>query len=379
MRKLIVLLVLLAALPIVGTAQAASGPSSTLQLSASRVLYGNHVTLTGKISNHRSGQHVGILIRPYGGTLRTAVATTRKGGFWSYRSTPTKTTTYRAYIGSNTSRALAVGVQPLVSIDELGNGRISTRVDGARSFRGGEVALQRRQSNGVWETVLKVALGPNSAATFVTTLRSSTVRIAMSVNQAGAGYLGSASHSLLYHDYKLTLTPTAFKVRYGSSVTLSGRLQNGHSGERVTINRWPYGTSSPVIAAVVRTTKNGEWTYRARPSIATAYQALWAKTERSPRRTIGVEPLVSTSTLKNGHILVKVAAGRSMKGREVQLQRKTGSGWTTLQKLALLSGSKVIFAGAIPTSTIRAAMSVNQAGVGYLGAASHAMAYRAVQ
>jgi len=376
MRRFVVLLVLLTAIAIAGTAQAAGGPSSTLQLSADRVLYGNHVAVTGRLSSHESGQHVGILVRPYGETARTVTITTRDGGYWSFRPVPTKTTTYRVRIGSHDSGALTVGVQPRVSIDELGNGKITARVEGARTFRGSEVALQLRQANGAWETVLKKALGPNSAATFETTLRSSTVRISMSVNQAGAGYLGTASHALLYHNYKLTLAPSTYKLVYGSSVTLTGRLQNGHSGERVTINRWPYGTSSPVIAAIVRTTKNGEWTYVARPTISTAYQALWAKTELSPRRTVGVRPLVSISTRNDGQLMVTVAAGRSMEGQEVQLQRKTGSGWTTLQKLPLLSGSKVIFAGAIPTSTIRAAMSVNQAGVGYLGSASHAMAYR---
>lgn len=378
MRKLVLLLVALAALAVAvaGTAQAAGGPSSTLQLSSSRVQYGNIVTLTGKISSHLLGQQVGILVRPYGGPTSTATATTRKGGFWSFRTAPSRTTTYRAHVGSNTSRTLMVGVQPLVSIDELGNGRISVGVQGARSFRGSEVALQRLQANGTWETVSKKALGPNSAATFVTALRSSTVRISMSVNQAGAGYLGTASHSLLYHDYKLTLAPAAYKVVYGSSVQLTGRLQNGHSGEKVTINAWPYGMSSPLAVAVIRTTKNGEWEYTARPTIATAYQALWARTERSPRRTIGVAPRVSASTLSNGHVMVKVAAGRSLEGQQVQLQRKTGSGWTTMQKLTLLGGSKVVFAGSIPTATIRAALSVNQAGVGYLGAASQGMAYR---
>ena len=379
MRKFVPLLFFLTALAVAGVAQAAVGPSSTLQVSADRVLYGNHVTITGRVSNHESGQRVAIVVRPYGETSLVVTVISRSDGFWTFRPAPTKSTTYQARIDSRMSPALAVGVQPRVTIDELGNGRISARVDGARSFRGNEVALQRLQANGQWETVQKHALGPSSGATFTTTLPSSTVRISMSVNQAGLGYLGTASHSMLYHNYKLTLTPSAYRVVYGGMVTLTGRLQNGHSGERVTINRWPYGASSPVVAAVVRTTKNGEWTYRARPTIATAYQALWARTELSPRRTIGVTPRISISTLHNGHVLVKVAAGRSLKGQEVQLQRKTGSTWTTLGKQPLLSGSVAMFVGDIPTATLRAAISVNQAGVGYLGAITNGMAYRSAQ
>ena len=125
--------------------------------------------------------------------------TTRSGGFWSYRSTPAKTTTYQVRSASKLSRALTVGVQPRVTIDELGNGRIWPRVDGARTFHGNEIALQRRLPNGTWQTILKQNLVPNSAATLTTTLRSATVRTSISVNQAGLGYLGTASHAMLYH------------------------------------------------------------------------------------------------------------------------------------------------------------------------------------
>ena len=48
----------------------------------------------------------------------------------------------------------------------------------------------------VWTTVAKRQLGKDSTTVFTLHLPDSMVRLAMSVNQAGAGYLGSTSHPL---------------------------------------------------------------------------------------------------------------------------------------------------------------------------------------
>jgi hypothetical protein len=50
-----------------------------------------------------------------------------------------------------------------------------------------------------WQTIAKRGLSTRSSTTFALHVAAnSMVRVAMSVNQAGAGYLGSTSHSLLY-------------------------------------------------------------------------------------------------------------------------------------------------------------------------------------
>lgn len=76
---------------------------------------------------------------------------------------------------------------------------------------------------------------------------------------------------------------------------------------------------------------------------------------------------------------MRVDAGTSFKGRDVQVQQWTGGRWTTVAKQALNGRSETVFAAsALPggTSTLRVAMSVNQAGVGYLGSTSDSFVYQ---
>ena len=79
------------------------------------------------------------------------------------------------------------------------DGRLATRVAGARSFAGRFVQLQRRTAAGRWVTVKRLRLNGRSAGLFraaVLPRGTSTVRIAMSVNQAGAGYLAGFSRTI---------------------------------------------------------------------------------------------------------------------------------------------------------------------------------------
>ena len=60
--------------------------------------------------------------------------------------------------------------------------------------------LQRRTAAGRWVTVKRVRLNARSARLFKATLPAGTsrLRIAMSVNQAGAGYLGGFSRTIVF-------------------------------------------------------------------------------------------------------------------------------------------------------------------------------------
>ena len=79
----------------------------------------------------------------------------------------------------------------------------------------------------------------------------------MSINQAGAGYLGAASHALTYRAELLTMKPSAFRVEYGHGVTLSGQLVNGQPGTRVAIFARRYGSSVPTKIATLATGSSG--------------------------------------------------------------------------------------------------------------------------
>lgn len=94
-----------------------------------------------------------------------------------------------------------MGVRPLVTFRVVTGGRFSTKVVAARSFAGRYVQFQRRSSLGQWVTLKRVRLNASSAAVFrVTPPRgTSSLRIAMSVNQAGSGYLAGTSRTIVYH------------------------------------------------------------------------------------------------------------------------------------------------------------------------------------
>jgi hypothetical protein len=63
------------------------------------------------------------------------------------------------------------------------------------------VLLQRRSAFGQWVTIKRIRLGAGSQEVFRASLPRGTsmLRISMSVNQAGAGYLGGFSRTIVYH------------------------------------------------------------------------------------------------------------------------------------------------------------------------------------
>jgi hypothetical protein len=377
-RKLVALLAAVSVVLTAASAQAAGRPSLTLSLSTFRVLYGHPVTLSGRLSDGRAGVHVAVLAQRYGQPRPVIVktVTTNARGHWHFRARPAIQTTYTARTAATASRSLTVGVQPRVSLEELGAGAVLATVTAGRSLSGKLVKLQQR-NGGTWQTIAQKPLRGSSSVRFAPAGLTGVIRVAMSVNQAGAGYLGTMSHPLLYLPYRLTLVPSSYKVLYGGTLTLSGRVVNGRSGQRVAIDAWPYGRSAPVRLATVVTGPGGKWSHRVRPRIQTTYQARWAGTERSPRVTVGVKPLI-TVRVANGRIVAHVEAIRAFHSRLVKLQRLMAGGvWATVKQKPLNRASTAVFATPLPSSRVRVAMSVNQAGVGFLGSSSHIVVYRA--
>ena len=91
---------------------------------------------------------------------------------------------------------MRVEVKPRITIryNRL-TGMFTTRVTGASSFAGRSVYLQRLSAFGQWVNVKKVALRDGGQRSFRATLPRgrNNVRIFMTVNQAGAGYLAGLS------------------------------------------------------------------------------------------------------------------------------------------------------------------------------------------
>jgi hypothetical protein len=179
----------------------------TLVTPALRVVYGRGITLSGSVPVERAGETVTVFAQPYGEGSFRSVATilTAADGTWRYVARPRIRTSYLASWNGGRSRATEVGVGPAVSLRRTAAGRLATRVTGARTFAGRFVQLQRRTLTGRWVTIKRLRLTKRSTALFrPVTFRAalpkgaSTLRVAISVNQAGAGYLGGFSRTILF-------------------------------------------------------------------------------------------------------------------------------------------------------------------------------------
>ncbi len=166
------------------------------------------------------------------------------------------------------------------------------------------------------------------------------------------------------------------QITYGEAVTLSGQINSKKAGEQVLLTYQPYGQASPIVLATVITGADGTFGFATKPRILTSYQASW-KTAQSLVVTTAVAPLISFG--RSTVFVTRVFAGRSMARKQVQVQRLSQFGqWVTIKRVPLDLSSRARFRVALPigVSHLRIAMSVNQAGVGYLAAFSHEITFR---
>jgi plastocyanin len=179
------------------------GAPPTLTLAASRVfsVAGDKITLTGVVSSHRAGEQVAIFYQAYPAPnpLQRAVVLTTTGGTFSFLVAPGILTTYLASWKGAYSQPATVQVQPRLTMGR--NGAWIVHAYGGHGLAGRDVQFQRyNTSTGQWVTLRKVQLNARSSARIQLTLPKglNRLRLAMSVNQAGAGLLGATSPELLW-------------------------------------------------------------------------------------------------------------------------------------------------------------------------------------
>jgi plastocyanin len=168
-------------------------PTLTLGASAQFAVAGDKVTLSGVVSSHKTGEQVQIFYQPYPAPnpmLRTTVLTTT-GGAFSFAVAPGILTTYQAVWNGAYATPTTIQVQPKLTLGRSGAWLIHAY--GGHGLAGRDVLFQRLNTlTGQWVTLRKVQLNAKSAARVVLTLPKGVnhLRLAMSVNEAGAGLLG---------------------------------------------------------------------------------------------------------------------------------------------------------------------------------------------
>ncbi len=211
--------------------------------------------------------------------------------------------------------------------------------------------------------------GAQSVSATLTGLTPSTTYHYRLVTKSDAGTTRGADAT--FTTAGVTMTVVSRAVTYGGRIRLSGVVPTHQAGEQVVIFAQPYGGGSFHSVTTVLSGVGGVWSYTARPEISTAYEASWKGGVTTPV-TIGVHPRITLTRLPNGHFVVRVLGGGSFAHRLVQLQRRVGSHWKTVRRYRLGARSRVEFKPSLPkgSSTLRVALSVNQAGAGFLGGTS---------
>jgi hypothetical protein len=173
----------------------------------------------------------------------------------------------------------------------------------------------------------------------------------------------------------LTLKAAPTVVAYGGSTTLSGVLSTLKSGQRVDILGQDCGQTAFKKVTTVMTTTGGAFTYAAKPSMKTSYQAK-QKNVTSPTISVETTPVLSLKKLAKNKFSVSVTAAQTFVGKFVVFQRLRNSKWVSLKHVTLTTltqGTKptevtsATFTIRMPTKLkIRAVLPAAQAATCYL-------------
>ena len=169
----------------------------TLSASTGYPKFGDEIHLTGTVSTQRPNEAVTVWAQPYGQAsyAQVGTVTTTTGGVWDFLVKPEILTNYQARFRTASSPVSMVQVQPKITF-LVSHGVFTTHVYGNKSFGDHWVYVQQKSSLGQWVSLKKVLLNEDSSASFKMALKVKVphpLRIFMTVNQAGAGYLASNS------------------------------------------------------------------------------------------------------------------------------------------------------------------------------------------
>jgi plastocyanin len=175
-------------------------PSVAIAASVPAVFYGAGLRLAGTISSGAANQDVSIWAQPFGQASYAKVVDlkTATGGVYDWTTVPQVLTNFQARWGARSSAIVAVGVRPRVTFIRRSPWFV-TSVKAGRSFAGRFVYVQRKSSLGQWVNRKKVVLGGSGARRFKLDLPRGrhTLRVFMTTNQAGTGYIWSHSRTLV--------------------------------------------------------------------------------------------------------------------------------------------------------------------------------------
>jgi hypothetical protein len=175
----------------------------------------------------------------------------------------------------------------------------------------------------------------------------------------------------------LKAAPTV--VTYGGTTTLSGVLSTQKTGEAIDIQAQVCGQNAFKKTATATTTAGGAFSYAAKPTENTNYQAK-LKGSTSAAVAVKVAPVLTLRKRALGKFSVSVTAAQSFAGKYVVFQRFRRTKWVSLKKVTLATAktttaptqvTSAAFKIRMPAKLrIRAILPAAQAATCYLGAKS---------
>jgi hypothetical protein len=132
----------------------------------------------------------------------------------------------------------------------------------------------------------------------------------------------------------LTLKASPTTVVYGGTTTLSGVLSTQRTGQSVDIQAQECGQNAFKKLASATTTTGGAFSYSAKPTMNTSYEARQKGASSAPV-AIKVMPVLTLRKRASGRFTVSVTAAQAFTGKYVVFQRLRNSKWVTLKKVTL--------------------------------------------
>ena len=184
----------------------------------------------------------------------------------------------------------------------------------------------------------------------------------------------------------VTLRAARATTTYLVPLSLSGVISSQAANESVVVNGQECGKTAFTRVGAATTTAGGNWTFAAKPTINTTYQARWGRTDSSTV-LVKVRPKVRLTRV-GSHFKARITAAQSFTGKTIVLQRYRTAvrRWATLKRVTL-GASTTPTAGTFVTPAnfrarirrgwrLRVLLPQTQAGTCYLAAPSNTLRIR---
>jgi plastocyanin len=174
-------------------------PSVAVGVNPPIATWGTQVHIRGAIVPAAVGDTVVIYGRPYhqASAVELARVQTTTGGVFDFFHRPEILSYYKATWKGKTTAEVSTAIAPSLTLQKIGNWWVA-RARASKSFYGRWVYVQRLNAFNQWVSLRKVTLNRQSAQRFKVRLPRgrSLIRVYMTTNQAGAGYIFSASQNV---------------------------------------------------------------------------------------------------------------------------------------------------------------------------------------